>query len=597
MNAPRRCIKLAPVPTVHRGSDYVPAMIPIIFIVAALGAPETLNDTDPVVRQHLLEQLEAEALQVARDGGDGSAWLDLRLIESGLNDLSFTADVTVPGLPKHLSFADCTSVSSVECYETESWDTDTTVIEIETHESCSGGTTITCSAPIPTRLKEPVKVQIRCGRNLDSRTIEPGEPLSISGSACLRVAAERMEIGLRPEPLPSVMRLSAPSDAETARAQAKADMLSLTASFASVLAPESSPQPPWRGSDHADELESSRAHDTRTSGVGGIRFVHQADTRPPGPEVVSSLVEHDIPSLPNSMDIAVAGDLLAGAVKDTFMVFDLNTGDKRASLTVPSHREGRRIKDVCVSPDGRFAATVSGGQGTDNAGGGYDIWSLSQAPALIRAVSLARTGHRCLFTGDSRYLAVEGRNGVEIWDLDRDVLRRTYGHDFGNGASFGSLNHVRLLAASPEGASLLLQSDHAFWTVDVDKTDATTRHMEWTGFPLSASWPTPHQVYLAHKTEAHPGSETQAIDWPPGPSPNVRPLPGDRRFVLPFGDQIVIGSQHGALLIDPADGTTMGAVFSDSRRPHDIAASLDGKWIVQTMSNGPTRVARNEGQR
>lgn len=581
-------------------------MLSLLFSLA-LGAPDLTSDQADIRAQSLMS-LERDALAVARDGGDGERWLALGLAEAGLAQMTIRATSTVPGFPAELQFSACSASNTVRCDELEHWDPQSDA-QPTLYKECSGDATLTCTTTVASAAESAQDILLRCGGVTARGRAEVGQPVSLPLDGCVRSGA--VPILELATPVDSGSRLGNGADALTA----------FGGEFGSNATPidwEHNAAPiDWErmAGDLVEQLEGGRlgladrgafGEGTFSEGaygdgafgevpatgggggggrgdglgvgrMGGGYTPPQAGPRWTRAETVGT------PFGPDGMKVAIAGDVVVGAVREQLLFFDLQTGETRSEHALVVGAGGRRVNDVCASSDGRYAAIVAGSPGLDTRGGGYSLWALGESPTEVLSEERGWSVQSCVFAGE--FLAVWTREGVEVWDVQRSVLRRTLQGDAEYG---GQLDTVRLLAGHPSQAVVAVQKDEAIHTVDL-RTGEWAKVADYSGFPLDAEWVEDDVLVLADHLDDTSDAGTVLLSLSDG---TTRQWMGDRLNVAAAPGLLIVGTPRGAVAIDPATGAKLGAVFEGVTSPHDVSVSADGTWAVQTTRHGPASRVR-----
>jgi hypothetical protein len=282
------------------------------------------------------------------------------------------------------------------------------------------------------------------------------------------------------------------------------------------------------------------------------------------------------------MKVAIAGDVVVGAVRERLLLFDLETGESRSEHALEVGTEGRRVNEVCTSADGRYAAIVAGSTGLDTHGGGYEVWSLGETPTQVLSEERFRSAHSCAFAGV--YVAIGTRQGIDVWDVDRATLRRTL---LGNVSYGDELDTVRLLAGHPSRPVVAVQKNGEVHTVNL-RTGEWAKVADYSGYPLDAEWVENDVLVFADNLDDDAQQGTVLLNLSDG---TTRQFLGDRMNVAAAHGLLIVGTSTGSVALHPSTGDVLGAVFEGALSPFDVTVSVDGTWAVQTTTYGPaTRV-------
>ncbi len=554
-----------------------------LLLSFALGTPDLTSERADVRAQSLLS-LEMDALMVARNGGDGNRWLSLGLAETGLDQLTLPVVSMVPGFPEELEFSDCTASTSVRCDELESWDSESDAPPTRYIE-CDGKATLTCTSSVAFVAEAAQDVMLRCGGVSVRGRAEVGQHLSLQLDGCVRSGRSPIL-----EVVASVGSLEGLGLLSSLGAGDPFGDLTLN-TFDTEL-----------NSMEFGATNNLSLDDVLSGAVGGAALSRDAvrggvgiggggtglgrigsEYAPPraGPrwtraETVGS------PFGPNGMKVAIAGTIVVGAVRERLLFFDLETGESQSEHALVVGTEGRRVNEVCARADGRYAAIVAGSTGLDTHGGGYEVWSLADAPVQIVSEERHRSAHSCAFAGE--FVAIGTRQGIDVWELERSVLRRTL---VGDSEYSGQLDTVRLLAGHPSEPVVAVQKNGAVYTVNLRSGD-WTKIVDYPGFPLDTEWVEDDVLVFADTLDDSAELGTVLLGLSDG---STRQLVGDRMHVAAALGLLIVGTPTGSVALDPSTGDVLGAVFEGALPPRDVTVSVDGTWAVQTSSYGPaTRV-------
>ena len=138
-------------------------------------------------------------------------------------------------------------------------------------------------------------------------------------------------------------------------------------------------------------------------------------------EQISWLVTSEVDFISFSPD----GRTLAGCVYhgDTVSLWDAYTGDLKDTL----ESEGEYFRSVAYSPDGSTLAVISSrGVGDDtSADDTVRLWNVVPGQPKTSFIFPAESVGRVRFSPDGRTLAVTGRGGVDLWDVNTRDLKAT----------------------------------------------------------------------------------------------------------------------------------------------------------------------------
>ena len=276
-----------------------------------------------------------------------------------------------------------------------------------------------------------------------------------------------------------------------------------------------------------------------------------------------------IPEGAGSTTFSPDGNLLAGSIGSTAMIWDANTG--RKLLTLAGHRNW--VEDVAFSPDGKRLATVS-----------YDetakIWNILPGQ---EAATLSGNGSRVVYSPDGTRLATEGSDGTaRLWDAETgEALLTLSGH---KGALLG-------IAFSPDGKRLA--------TASLDKTakvwDTSTGQLELTL--------TGHDIAVRDVAFSQDGTRiaTAGFDqtariWDAVTGQELLKLTGHDGLVLgvafnPDGTRLATSStDKTAKIWDAKTGQLIFTLEGHFNPIPDIAYSPDGSRVATGSQDGTAKI-------
>lgn len=500
-------------------------------------------------------------------GGDGEAWLAEGLREVGLASVRFRARAEPKqGLPETLGFSSCRASPTVTCTRD--------AFAVEECSEVSAGIRCTSEQAVPEGERS---LSASCaGRSLRVQRLAGGE-IEVSGlDRCWQAGALDITVGWLSD------------------AQIVADVGVLALLEASTVMQDVFGGGTISGEDFNDVLDDPFEHegqglvgvvgvigteDWGTGGGGGggalrIGGLDRSD-RPPPPEpwpVWPGARTHGEPIELSADQLAIAGHEILAIADESAILLSLEDGVERGRFRLMHHAPGREVDQLCVSPDASRFAVVWGSVGLDTDGGGYEMWTLGPDPALVISEETRWSSHSCAFTADGRWLAVGTREGLRIWDVQRGLLRRSAGHEG------DMLDQVRLLTASPKGQLLLLQWDYE----RLGTLDVSSGHRQdlgaFEGFPLASAWlPTGTFAFASDGT----------LLWHPKLGEQARG-PGDGLLLVPLGENLLVSTERGPVVLDAAAGV-LGGLGGPARRPEAMAVSADGEWIVVSTWEGLLR--------
>ncbi|MEO1401048.1 MAG: WD40 repeat domain-containing protein [Cyanobacteria bacterium J06635_1] len=213
---------------------------------------------------------------------------------------------------------------------------------------------------------------------------------------------------------------------------------------------------------------------------------------------------------PTATVLAMSNDgqtLVSGGRDKAIRVWDTATGQLRRTL----QSESGVVRGIAIAPDGKTLVSVNGDVRVR-------IWDITsnQPPTVIAGHTVAL--NQVAISADGKIVVSAGDSEIKVWDMATGQLRASLPD---SSASLRSVNTssinpsgFRLLALSPDGGTVLLESGNQWLTWDVAKQQTRVLQTPWAdtlyGFVRNAQISLDNQSVV---TTAYSQPVTQLKVW------------------------------------------------------------------------------------